>query len=140
MQIFFQNRKFVFIFGVFFFIIYSHTCNSRLTCFLCSPRLHQMNTMMAQKADFEKKIKEFEEQLADEEQFADEIETIKVKGEEKMNKMRGQIGELENKIKGVEEEKRHRDGQIKVRTAVTSLASRRQKSDTATARSRYVQL
>ena len=47
-----------------------------------------MNTMMAQKADFEKKIKEFEEQLADEEQFADEIETIKVKGEEKMNKMR----------------------------------------------------
>ena len=80
-----------------------------------------MNTMMAQKADFEKKIKEFEEQLADEEQFADEIETIKVKGEEKMNKMRGQIGELENKIKGVEEEKRHRDGQIKVRTALTSL-------------------
>ena len=70
---------------------------------------------------------------------SDEIETIKVKGEEKMNKMRGQIGELENKIKGVEEEKRHRDGQIKVRTAVTSLASRR-KSDTATARSRYVQL
>ena len=57
--------------------------------------------MMAQKAKLESRIKECEDQLGEEEIYAEQIEGIRIRTEEKMNAMKKQVGELEDVIKKV---------------------------------------